>query len=55
MHGPWKIFGRGCHSNRDTRSAIAASELTISSIEESTEKGIPVPIVRPMIAGIAGK
>jgi ubiquinone/menaquinone biosynthesis C-methylase UbiE len=55
MHGPWKIFGRGCHCNRDTRSVIEASELTISSIEESTEKGIPVPIVRPMIAGIAEK
>ena len=50
---PWKIVGRGCHPNRDTRAAIEASAFSFERIEEDLEARMPVPIVRPLIQGVA--
>jgi ubiquinone/menaquinone biosynthesis C-methylase UbiE len=52
LHGPWYLFGHGCHCNRDTQATIEASPL---QIEDSHRGEIPgtVPIVRPMLMGAA--
>lgn len=52
LHGPWYLFGDGCHCNRDTLAALEASPLTV----EHSERGeIPkaVPLVRPLLRGAA--
>jgi ubiquinone/menaquinone biosynthesis C-methylase UbiE len=52
LHGPWYLFGDGCHCNRDTLAAIEGSPLTV----EQTERGeLPkaVPLVRPLLRGAA--
>jgi ubiquinone/menaquinone biosynthesis C-methylase UbiE len=52
LHGPWYLFGDGCHCNRDTLAAIEASPLTV----ERTVRGrLPkaVPLVRPLLRGAA--
>lgn len=55
LHGPWKVIGRGCNCNLDTRAVIEASGLKVDEIEQRIEKRIPVPIVRPRISGVARK
>jgi ubiquinone/menaquinone biosynthesis C-methylase UbiE len=52
LHGPWYLFGHGCHCNRDTKAAIEASTL---QIEDARRGEIPgtVPIVKPMLMGAA--
>jgi ubiquinone/menaquinone biosynthesis C-methylase UbiE len=52
LHGPWYLFGDGCHCNRDTLATLEASPLTI----ERAERGrLPkaAPIVRPLLRGAA--
>lgn len=52
LHGPWYLFGHGCHCNRDTLAAVEASPL----VEPVTRRGeIPKvpPLVRPMLLGSA--
>jgi ubiquinone/menaquinone biosynthesis C-methylase UbiE len=52
LHGPWYLFGDGCHCNRDTLGTIEASPLEV----ERSERGkMPkaVPLVRPMVRGSA--
>ncbi|MFL5819508.1 MAG: class I SAM-dependent methyltransferase [Solirubrobacteraceae bacterium] len=52
LERPWRLFGAGCHCNRDTAASIEASSL---QIEELQRGQIPraAPLVRPMIAGAA--
>jgi len=49
---PWRIFGNGCHCNRDALSAIEGSGL---KVERSERGDLPkaVPLVRPMVQGRA--
>jgi len=52
LHGPWYLFGDGCHCNRDTLGTIEASPLTV---EHSETGSLPkaVPLVRPLLRGAA--
>jgi ubiquinone/menaquinone biosynthesis C-methylase UbiE len=52
LHGPWYLFGDGCHCNRDTLAAIEASPLTVERSEGGT---LPkaAPLVRPLLWGAA--
>jgi ubiquinone/menaquinone biosynthesis C-methylase UbiE len=52
LERPWRLFGAGCHCNRDTEAAIRASGLAVEHVEHGR---IPkaAPIVRPMITGSA--
>jgi SAM-dependent methyltransferase len=52
FEGAWRLFGAGCHCNRDTAATIEASPLRIEELERGK---IPraMPLVRPMIVGAA--
>ena len=52
LHGPWKLFAGGCHCNRLTLETIEASAFEVESVER-TEVPMAVPLVRPMVIGIA--
>src|SRR3954451_14019760 len=52
LHGPWYVFGHGCHCNRDTKAAIEASQLALEDLERDDIPKAP-PIVRPMAVGSA--
>ncbi len=52
LEGPWKVFGAGCHCNRDTEAAIRASGLRLEEVERG-EIPKSVPLVSPMVAGAA--
>ena len=52
LHGPWYLFGNGCHCNRDTLAEIDASPLELERSERGKVPGA-VPIVRPMVTGSA--
>jgi ubiquinone/menaquinone biosynthesis C-methylase UbiE len=54
LHGPWKAFGNGCNCNRDTVAAIEGSPLEVAELERGEIPKVP-PIVRPMVAGAAGR
>ncbi len=52
LHGPWYVFGHGCHCNRDTLAAIRRSPL---EVERADPEQMPLapPLVRPMLRGSA--
>jgi ubiquinone/menaquinone biosynthesis C-methylase UbiE len=52
LHGPWYVFGHGCHCNRDTKAAIEASPLQIEDAQRGEIPGT-VPLVKPMLVGAA--
>jgi ubiquinone/menaquinone biosynthesis C-methylase UbiE len=52
LHGPWYLFGNGCHCNRDTLATIEASGLRVERAERGEIPGA-VPIVRPKVMGAA--
>lgn len=52
LERPWRLLGDGCHCNRDTVAAIAASPLTLESVERGQMPKAP-PIVRPLASGRA--
>jgi ubiquinone/menaquinone biosynthesis C-methylase UbiE len=52
LHGPWYLFGHGCHCNRDTLATIERSPLTVERAERGDLPGA-VPLVRPKVAGTA--
>ena len=52
LHGPWYVFGHGCHCNRDTKAAIEASPLQIEDAHRGEIPGT-VPLVKPMLMGAA--
>lgn len=49
---PWRIFGNGCHCNRDTLATIEGSPLELES-SELDEVPKAVALVRPMVRGRA--
>ena len=52
LERPWRFLGDGCHCNRDTLAAIAASPLQVEEVEHGEVPKAP-PIVRPLIQGAA--
>jgi ubiquinone/menaquinone biosynthesis C-methylase UbiE len=52
LHTPWRLFGDGCHCNRDTLATIEASPFTVESAESGKMPKAP-PIVRPVTRGSA--
>jgi SAM-dependent methyltransferase len=52
LHGPWYLFGDGCHCNRDTPTEIERSPLRVERLERG-EIPKTVPLVRPMAHGAA--
>jgi ubiquinone/menaquinone biosynthesis C-methylase UbiE len=52
LERPWGWFGRGCHPNRDTLTAIRGSGLELLEVEHGRIARVP-PIVRPLIFGEA--
>jgi ubiquinone/menaquinone biosynthesis C-methylase UbiE len=52
LHGPWYLFGDGCHCNRDSLATIEASLLELERSERGDLPGA-VPLVRPYVSGQA--
>lgn len=52
LETPWRIFGNGCHCNRDTEQLVEAAGFKFSRIEHGKMRKAP-PIVRPLIQGSA--
>jgi ubiquinone/menaquinone biosynthesis C-methylase UbiE len=52
LETPWRFIGDGCHCNRDTVAAIAASPLTLGEVEHGKLPKAP-PIVEPLVSGSA--
>jgi ubiquinone/menaquinone biosynthesis C-methylase UbiE len=52
LEKPWRFIGDGCHCNRDTVAAIAASGLELGEVERPDFPKAP-PITRPMAKGSA--
>lgn len=52
LHGPWWVFGHGCHCNRDTPAMLEASALEVERGERGELAGA-VPLVKPMYKGVA--
>ena len=52
LHGPWYLFGKGCHCNRDTLATLTASPLEVERAERDELPKVP-PIVRPRLTGSA--
>jgi ubiquinone/menaquinone biosynthesis C-methylase UbiE len=52
LERPWRLFGDGCHCNRDTVAAIEASPLTLEHAKSDNLPKAP-PIIRPLVMGEA--
>lgn len=52
LETPWRLFGDGCHCNRDTVATIEASPLTVEDVETGEFPKAP-PLVRPLVRGSA--
>lgn len=52
LETPWRLFGDGCHCNRDTVATIEASPFAIESVEHDHMPKAP-PLVRPLVRGSA--
>ncbi len=52
LETPWRLFGDGCHCNRDTVATIESSPLRLGELERTEMPKAP-PIVRPMVRGSA--
>ncbi len=52
LHGPWWVFGHGCHCNRDTAATLSASPLEVEHDEWAEVPGA-LPLVKPMYTGVA--
>lgn len=52
LETPWRLFGDGCHCNRDTVATIEASPLTLTHVERGELPKSP-PIVKPLARGRA--
>ncbi len=53
LETPWRLFGAGCHCNRDTVATIARSGLTLEADVIRTRLPKAPPLVRPLVAGTA--
>lgn len=52
LETPWRLFGDGCHCNRDTVASIEASPLTLDAVERGELPKSP-PLTRPLAWGSA--
>jgi ubiquinone/menaquinone biosynthesis C-methylase UbiE len=52
LETPWRLFGDGCHCNRDTVAGIEASPLSLESVERGELPKSP-PITKPLAWGRA--
>lgn len=52
LETPWRIFGNGCHCNRDTESLVKHAGFEFEQIDHGKLPKSP-PIVRPLIEGRA--
>lgn len=52
LETPWKLFGAGCHCNRDSEATIAAAGLQVERLDRGELPRSP-PLVRPLIVGTA--
>jgi len=52
LHGPWLLFGNGCHCNRPTPATFEASGLAVERMDRDHLDGMP-PLVQPIITGSA--
>jgi ubiquinone/menaquinone biosynthesis C-methylase UbiE len=52
LEKPWRFLGDGCHCNRDTVATIAASPLTLGTVDRERMPKAP-PIVSPLVRGSA--
>lgn len=52
LEGPWRLFGDGCHCNRDTVTTIEASPFHVEQVEHGELPKAP-PLVRPLVHGSA--
>jgi ubiquinone/menaquinone biosynthesis C-methylase UbiE len=52
LERPWHFVAAGCHSNRDTVAALAASPLDLGEVERGRMPKA-VPIMRPLVQGSA--
>lgn len=52
LETPWRLFGDGCHCNRETLATIEASPLSVETAESAEFPKAP-PLVRPLIRGSA--
>lgn len=52
LHGPWFVFGHGCHCNRDTLSGMRTAGFDVDDVIESEWAKMP-PLVKPIIRGAA--
>ena len=52
LHGPWYLFGDGCHCNRDTVRTIEDSPLRLERLDRGEIPKSP-PLVRPKVTGVA--
>ena len=52
LERPWKLFGAGCHCNRDTVATLRSSTLEVEEVREGSLPKSP-PIVRPKVFGAA--
>jgi len=50
LHGPWYVFGHGCHCNRDTLATLKSSPLEVERAERGAFQKTP-PLVRPLLHG----
>ena len=52
LHGPWKQFACGCHTNRDTEASIRRAGFEVEELNADRLE-FDVPLVRPLIWGSA--
>ena len=52
LETPWRLFGDGCHCNRDTVATIEASPLSLDRVERGELPKSP-PLTRPLASGSA--
>jgi ubiquinone/menaquinone biosynthesis C-methylase UbiE len=52
LETPWRLFGDGCHCNRDTVATIEASPFELERVESGELPKAP-PLVRPLVSGSA--
>ncbi len=54
LHPAWVRIGHGCHCNRPTLENMERAGFSIAELEHDRLRKAP-PIVRPLVAGVAGK
>lgn len=52
LETPWRLYGNGCHCNRDTVSIVESAGFSWQDLQHGTVPHAP-PIVRPLIQGRA--